>query len=147
MPRVRFEVGPGPADLAVEWLTNSRALVRAVSTRRDVVTVPVSDAVLDLIDAYLSTWLAACERDGRSFHWEAEVDVGDVQVLADHWTALAALTDEDCAALDWTWAPPRTAPMYEALVAGVVAALREDPTTEAHGDRFAARPPGTRDDG
>ena len=144
MPRVRFEVGPVLTDLAIEWLTNSRALVRSVATRRDVVTVRVSDAVLELIDAYLSTWLAACEQDPSAFTWAADVDVSDVQVLADHWTALAALTDDECLALDWTWAPPRTAPMYEALVAGVVTALRDDPGTTPHGDRFAERPPGTR---
>ena len=145
MRRVLFEVGPVPAELAREWLENSRELVRAVAASPDSGGLRVSGAVLHLLDAYLSTWLAACDGGAATFRWSADITVDDVQVLAEHWTKLASLTDAQCEQLGWSWAPERTAPVYDAFVAAVVQALREHPATAPYGDELESRPPGSRD--
>ena len=136
---VTFSVGPVDAALARAWLDNSRRIVEAVRTRRELVPFFVEDALLDLADAYLTVWHEAAS--GAVFEWSSPAEPEQVEQLALQWRLLAALEDETMARLGVTWAPPETNPVYDALLAGVIAALRAGESELA--DDLAAHPPGS----
>jgi hypothetical protein len=136
---VTFSVRPVDAALARAWLDNSRSIVDAVRTHREVVPFFVEDALLDLADAFLSVWYEAAS--GDVFEWSSPAELEQIEQLSLQWRLLAALDDETMARLGVTWAPPETNPVYDALLAGVVAALRAGESELA--DDFAAHPPGS----
>ena len=136
---VRFSVGPVDAGLARTWLENSRRIVAAVRAHRDRVPFVVEDALLDLADAFLTVWDESTT--GDVFAWSSSVDPESVEQLALQWRLLAGLGDDVMSRLGVTWAPPETTPMFDALLAGVIGALREAGDDLA--DDLAAHPPGS----
>lgn len=143
MRRVCLAVGPVPSDVARTWLANSRRIVAAVRARRPP-GLDVSAAILDLIDAYLALWHDAAAGD-EPFQWSVDVPAADVALIAAHWQSIAALSDDELAALGCSWAPAWTAPMYDALVAAFVDALAQDPATSDAAASLASKPPGRRE--
>jgi hypothetical protein len=143
MGRVRFAIGGVDAGLARTWLDNSRGIVAGARHHRRELSVHVEDPLLDLADAYLTLWRAAAE-DIATFSWSAEVDADHVQQLAEQWLLLAQLSDDDLRLIGCYWAPEETRPFYDALLAGCVAALEEDPSTRPTAALLSTEPPGTR---
>lgn len=139
MVTVRFSVGPVDAAVARRWLDNSRAIVAAVRAHREVMPFVVEDALLDLADAYLTVWREAA--GGDVFEWTSDAESENVDQLAEQWRLIASLDDETMERIGVSWAPPETNPMYEALLAGVLDALRQG-GSELAAD-LAARPPGS----
>jgi hypothetical protein len=139
--RIRLTVGPVPADVAREWIANSRALVAAVHQHRLALSIPVRPPILELIDAVLAVWEDVAE-EAPVFRWESEVDVDQLLSLAKEWRELAAMTPEDLEVLGVAWADERTAPMFDAVVAALAEALQALPSTAVVGVELLLRPPG-----
>lgn len=117
-----FRIGPVPADLALAWLDNSRALVAGVRRNRFALSIHVVDEMLDLCEALLDIWTAHASTTD-TFSWTAETDTDQVVYLAKQWLEIGALTDDELTLIGCAWAPEWTRPFADALVVGVRAAL------------------------
>jgi hypothetical protein len=124
--RVRFSIGPVPADMARAWLDNSARLLQAVRSNPSKVSIPVHEHALELCAAVVDVWASAAERV-ILFEWSSDTTVDQLLVLAKQWVAIGQLPDAELAAIGCTWAPEWTRPFADALVTGVVAALERVP--------------------
>jgi hypothetical protein len=139
--RIRLVVGPVPAEVAREWVDNSRVVVAAVRQHRLALSIPVRPPILELIDAVLAVWQDVAA-EASVFRWESEVEVEQLLSLAKEWRELAAMTADDLAVLGVAWADERTAPMFDAVVTALADALQALPSTAALGAELLVRPPG-----
>jgi len=142
--RTRVDVGPVPADIALEWCTNSREIVAAAALHRHEVSVYLRPPILELLEALLVLWSDAA-REAAVFQWSSAVDTDQLVAILKEWQALAALTPTDLELLGCSWAPSHTGPMFDAVHAALVDALSSVPETAAVADDLAARPPGSPD--
>jgi len=133
--RVRFEIGPVPSALALDWLANSRGLVAAVREHQRCVAIDVREDMLDLCDVLLEIWTSHA-RKNDPFQWAQDTDTDQVLYLVRQWLEIGLLTDDELAHLGCTWAPASTRPFGDALVTGVLAVLA---AAGDEGERLAAR--------
>ena len=120
-------VGPVPPDAARVWISNTRTIVDALRARPDVVEVPAD--VLDLFEDFLTLWDDVASAN-EEFVWTARAPIANIRRLVEQWVVVNDLTDEQMAELGCRWAPPEGQPFFDALVAGVAAALDRHAETE-----------------
>ena len=126
---IQVQVGPVPQRAAQIWLDNTSRLLAAIRAHPEVFDAPVPDEVLDAFEVFLETWRSLTGAAG-DFKWVARVRPSEVRDLVEHWAALDRMTDEQLAAMGVGWSPPEGTPFFEALVAGVLAALEAHAETQ-----------------
>ena len=119
---VELHIGPVASDVAVLWLTNSRALVAGVRSHRHELSIRVHEDLLDLCDMLLDVWTGHAAR-GPVFDWSMTTDAETVVQVVGQWLEIGALTDAELARIGCTWAPPAARPFADAVVDGAAAAL------------------------
>jgi hypothetical protein len=129
---VTFHVGPVPSDMAIAWLSNSRALVAGVRTNQGDLSIKVHDELLDLCDMLLDAWQGAASK-GDVFDWSMSTNTETVVQVVGQWLEIGSLSSDDLTQIGCTWAPEWTRPFADALVVGASAALAEaGPRGEVH---------------
>lgn len=133
--RVRFEIGPVPSALALDWLENGRGLVAAVRQHQRCVAIDVREDMLDLCDVLLEIWTSHARRSDP-FVWAQETDTDQVLYLVRQWIEIGSLTNDELAHLGCAWAPEWTRPFGDALITGALAVLA---AAGDEGEHLAAR--------
>ena len=132
--QLELRVGPVPAAAARVWIANTRAILGAVRTHPEMVTVPTD--VLDLFESLLGQWNDTAA-DAREFFWVARADAAEVGRVVEHWAVIDSLGDEQLARLGVHWSPPEGRVFFEALTAGVLQAMERHGATRRLAERLA----------
>ncbi|MCU1486870.1 MAG: hypothetical protein JWN67_3616 [Actinomycetia bacterium] len=139
---VAFRLGPVESEAARLWLRSGLEIVAALRHRRAAAPFTTEPALLDLIEVYFTLWSDAADA-GEPLLWQTAVDSAIVETIARQWRRIAAMDDQQIAALGCSWPPPEALPFHEALLTAVTDALARDAVTTDLAADFLARPPGT----
>ena len=118
---MQVTVGPVEGTIALAWIQHWRDVIVRVRACETGLSIAITSASLDRLDAILSTWEPLAE-SSATFWWRFATTDESLPVVED-WLLLGELTDDDLALLGTTWAPEWTRPMTDAVVEGVSAAL------------------------
>jgi hypothetical protein len=122
---VTVRVGPVDAEHARTWIAHELRNVEILRANAEKLPFLVPDEIVDEIISYLHEWEFVAAGDGP-FEWSAPLDRHRLELLVRYWANLDLMTDELVDRLGLAWAPLSTRPFFDALVAGVDAALRTD---------------------
>ena len=143
--RTRVDIGPVPADIALEWCVNSREIIAAAALHRHEVSVYLRRPILELLETLLVLWTDTAREaveGAAEFQWSSAVDTDQLIAILKEWQALASMTPADLELLGCSWAPSHTGAMFDAVHAALVDALSSVPDTATVASELAARPPG-----
>lgn len=134
----------GPVDAGVSrlWIGASQDILRVLRRNRFAAPVAVEVPLLDLAEIYLAIWSDVAHED-RPFEWTSTLPVEVVIDIAELWRIITSMTDSDLQRLGAEWPPEASRPFFDALLAGVVGALSQDPRTQELARDLSERPPGT----
>lgn len=122
---VTVRVGPVDVEPARTWIAHELSNLEVLRANVEKLPFLVPADVLDRLASYLREWELVASGDGP-FRWSATFDRCDLELLVRYWANLDLMTDELVDVLGLAWAPLTTRPFFDALVAGVDAALRRD---------------------
>lgn len=126
---VTVRVGPVDSTSALVWIDNARKILYAVESHPKVVATPLAPDVIRALHGFLRTW-SEIARGNQTFLWIARATPDVVTPLVEGWAAINALTDDDIAALGCRWSPPAGEAFSDALMSGVLVALRAHSATQ-----------------
>lgn len=119
---VRVRVGPLPSAAAATWVENSSRILDGFVARPDVLAAPLAPGDAARFRQLLDLWREVAEAE-EVFCWVGTATRAEVERLARVWAVLDGVTDAQLAEVGCSWSPPEGRPFYDALTAGVAAAL------------------------
>ena len=132
---VEIRVGPVPSEVARLWVANTQKLLTAVEAHPEVLDRPVAEPILAVYHRLLDAWEAVAE-ETDSFMWVGQTRADELRQVVEEWARLDSMDDATLEALGCAWSSPEARPFFEALTAGVVAALAKHAETRRLAERL-----------
>jgi hypothetical protein len=127
---VRVEIGPVDANAAEAWTDHMLGNLAAIRLQLEKLPFKLPEEIVDELGELLRQWndraVEAIEAK-TEFRWEQEFEEADVHRLVQYWANLDSLTEEQVERFGIQWSPLASRPFFDALAAGVAAALGHDP--------------------
>ena len=134
---VEISVGPLPSEAARLWVANTQILLAAIEARPEVLQRPVPEPIRAVFHRFLDAWEAVAQGTD-SFVWVGRARAGELHQVVEEWAHLDSMDDSTLEALGCSWSPPEARPFFEALTAGVVAALAKHAETRRLAERLVS---------
>lgn len=137
-------VGPVPSAAALEWIDNTRKILRAVRDAPDVTDTTIEPEVFDTFLHYLDIWERVAEASPE-FVWAARAPTAEVERLIGAWASIDRIDDDRLRALGCEWSSASARSFFDALTAAVLRALATHEHTVALARRLEPQwaPPAT----
>lgn len=134
---VEVRIGPVSSAAARSWVANTRQILAAVVANPRALDRPLDESAAGHFSRFLDLW-EEIARTTDVFLWVGRAVPADVRLLVEEWARVDSLPEERLAELGCHWSGPTGRPFFEALIAGVMDALRKHEETARLAERLSS---------